>query len=135
MDKSIITRQELYDLVWQESLTAISKRLNIPYSHLRRVCKELNVPVPPHGYWLMLRFGKPITIIELPADYSGLSEVQISHTKSLGNDPNVLTITKKSAVDEIKTDRTLHLTVPIWKMLRMLVLVSWNWNFDLSICI
>jgi hypothetical protein len=112
MDKNTITRQELYEMLWKEPLTTISKRLNIPYAQLRKVCNEMNIPVPSSGYWIKLRFRKPVTVIELPADYNGINEVQITQTKSLDDDPNVLTITKKSAVEEIKADPKLTLTVP-----------------------
>jgi len=111
MEKIILTRKELYDLVWSESLTALSKRFNVTYSVLRRICTKMNIPVPPNGHWVKLRFGKPITVIDLPTGYEGVNEVQISPTESKDSVPNVLTITKKSAVDEIMSDKTLTLTV------------------------
>lgn len=111
MEKIILTRKELYDLVWSEALTALSKRFNVTYSALRRMCKEMHVPVPPNGHWSKLRFGKPVTVIELPTGYEGVNEVQISPTESKDNVLNVLDIEKKSAVDEIISDRTLPLTV------------------------
>lgn len=107
-----ITRQKLYEMVWSESLTALSKRLNVKYTALRKICDEMKVPVPPNGHWSRLKFNKPVTVIPLPEDYDGANEVQISPTPSAKNDPKVLTITKNSAVEEIKSDKKLPLTVP-----------------------
>ena len=112
MEKNTITRQELYDLVWSESLTALSKRLNVKYTALRRICTEMKVPIPPFGHWARLKFDKPVKVIDLPEEYSGANEVQISPTASAKNDPKVLTITKNSAVEEIKNDKSLPLKVP-----------------------
>jgi len=77
MEKETITRQELYDLVWKESLTAISKRLNIPFTHLRKICRDLDVPIPPNGHWSKLNFGKTVEIIQLPQDYEGENEINL----------------------------------------------------------
>ena len=112
MEKNTLTRQELYDLVWQESLTAISKRLNIPYSHLRKICQEMKVPVPPNGHWSKLQFGKPVEIIELPKDYSGANEIKLYPSQNDIGNPKVITLYKKTAADLIREDKTLPLKVP-----------------------
>jgi len=112
MDKITLSRNELYDLVWSEPLTALSKRLNVKYTELRRICNEMKVPLPPHGHWSKLKFGNPLTVLELPTDYDGANEVQITPIESQGNNPDVLKITKKSVADEIKADPKLTLTIP-----------------------
>jgi hypothetical protein len=112
MENITITRQKLYEMVWKESLTAISKRLNIPYSHLRKVCTEMNVPVPPNGHWSKLQFGKPVEIIELPQNYTGANEIKLFPDDKTTSSPKVLTFHKKSAADLIKEDETLPLKVP-----------------------
>jgi len=112
MEKIVLTRQELYNLVWNESLTAISKRFNVRYTQLRKICIEMKVPVPQNGHWSKLKFGKPVTVIELPEDYEGANEVQIRATVKTEQDSNVLTIAKKTEVDEIINDQTLPFKVP-----------------------
>jgi hypothetical protein len=112
MEKNTITRQELYDLVWKESLTALSKRLYIPYTHLRKICTEFNIPIPPNGHWSKLLFGKPVEIIKLPQDYQGENEIKLYSTEDDISNPEILTFHKKSAVDLIKEDKSLQLTVP-----------------------
>lgn len=112
MEKITLSRQELYDLVWSESLTALSKRFNIRYTELRKICLEMKVPVPQNGHWSKLKFGKSVTVIDLPKDYGGVNEVQISATVKAEQDSSVLTIAKKPEVDEIINDPTLPFKVP-----------------------
>ncbi|WP_242974415.1 hypothetical protein [Lacrimispora amygdalina] len=39
----------------------VSKKYNAPYSHLLKLCKEVDIPIPPSGYWTKLNFGKSVT--------------------------------------------------------------------------
>ena len=112
MEKNTITRQELYDLVWKESLTAISKRLNIQYSHFRKICKEMQVPLPPNGHWSKLQFGKPVEIIELSQDYSGANEIKLYPSQNDVGKPEILIFHKKPDADLIKEDESLPMKVP-----------------------
>lgn len=112
MEKNTITRQELYDLVWKESLTAISKRFNIPFTHLRKICSEMNVPLPPNGHWSKLQFGKPVEIIQLPQEFRGENDIKLYPDANDISNPEVLTFNKKSAIDLIKDDKALPLAVP-----------------------
>jgi len=46
MDKKIYTRQELYELVWNEPLSKLAKKLNIETQYLKDICLESNIPLP-----------------------------------------------------------------------------------------
>jgi hypothetical protein len=112
METYIITRQELYDLVWKETLTSISKRLEISFVCLRKICRDFNIPIPPHGYWSKIQFGKVVHIIELPQEFKGDNEINIyPKNKDLSN-PEGVTFHVKSVVDLIKEDKSLLLKVP-----------------------
>lgn len=63
-----ITRKELYDLVWSEPMTTVSKRFGLSDNGLRKHCKSMNIPTPPAGYWAKLKFGKQTKIIPLPKE-------------------------------------------------------------------
>lgn len=112
MKANKITRQELYDLVWKESLTSISKRLTIPFTHLRKICKEMSVPIPPNGHWSKLSFGKPVEIFKLSQDYQGRNEMNLYPDDEDISNQEMITFNRKSAVDLIKEDKSLTLTVP-----------------------
>lgn len=53
-----VTREELYEEVWAEPMTKVAARYGVSSTYLARVCKHLNVPRPPRGYWAQLVVGK-----------------------------------------------------------------------------
>lgn len=53
-----LSREQLYELVWQEPMLRVAERLGVSSSYMARVCTELRVPRPPRGYWAQLEFGK-----------------------------------------------------------------------------
>lgn len=60
------TRQEIFDLIWKESVTKVSEKLGIPTQILRKYCQRLNIPTPTSAYWSKLKFGKPVEVPALP---------------------------------------------------------------------
>lgn len=61
-----ITRENLYEEVWAEPMTKVAARYDVSSSFLARVCKQLNVPRPPPGYWPQLKVGKASPKPSLP---------------------------------------------------------------------
>lgn len=53
-----LTRQQLYDLAWQEPMLRVAERFAVSSSYMARVFTELRVPRPPPGYWAQREFGK-----------------------------------------------------------------------------
>lgn len=88
-----MTRRELYDLLWQKPITQLAKDLNIKYYTLKKICLNMNIPVPGSSYWSSLRYGKIITKPKLPP-YFGDDKVTIdkavSTTKSESIDQGIL---------------------------------------------
>ena len=66
MDKKIYTRQELFDLVWNEPLSKLATKFNIETQYLKDICLENNIPLPTRGYWSKVRFDKEIDKPILP---------------------------------------------------------------------
>jgi hypothetical protein len=54
----MVSRDELYQLVWSEPMTKIAERFNVSGSYLARICNLLNVPRPKRGYWAKFAVGK-----------------------------------------------------------------------------
>ena len=75
MEKSTFTRQELYDLVWSESILQLSKKLNISEGGLRRICIWMNIPTPKQGYWAKIHYGYKVEKEKLPLEFNEKSEV------------------------------------------------------------
>ncbi len=70
-DHGTVTREQLFDMVWQEPMLRIGERLGVSSSYMARVCTELRVPRPPRGYWAKLEFGKAPERPALPKSRPG----------------------------------------------------------------
>ena len=60
-----MSRQDLYDKIWEKSVAGVAKDFNIPYAQLMKQVKASNIPIPPSGYWTKINFGKPVDVIPL----------------------------------------------------------------------
>ncbi len=58
MEEIIVRRNELYDQVWKEPMSSLARRYNISDVGLAKVCRKLNVPIPPRGYWAKVQSGQ-----------------------------------------------------------------------------
>jgi hypothetical protein len=45
----MITREQLYELVWSKPMTKVAEELQVSGSYMARVCSVLNVPRPDRG--------------------------------------------------------------------------------------
>jgi len=68
--QKVLTRQELYDLVWVTPMIDLAKQFNFSDNGLRKVCKKYSIPVPKMGYWQKIRYGKPTSKTPLPPSKS-----------------------------------------------------------------
>jgi hypothetical protein len=66
------SREELYDLVWSEPITAIAKRLGLSGRGLAKACDRGNVSVPWRGYWQKLAAGQAPERVGLPPIAKGV---------------------------------------------------------------
>ncbi len=53
----MVSRLELYELVWSAPMTKVAQQFNVSSNYLARVCIALNVPSPPRGYWAKAAVG------------------------------------------------------------------------------
>lgn len=67
----MISREELYRLVWAEPMTKVAARFDVSGSYLARMCTLLNVPRPERGYWAKMAVGKAPAQPLLPAPLPG----------------------------------------------------------------
>jgi integrase len=58
VDLSHLTREKLYDLTGSMSLVKLGKKLGVSDVTLHKLCRKLNVPTPPVGYWSKLARGR-----------------------------------------------------------------------------
>jgi len=65
-DSVKLTRQELYELVWAEPIAKVGPKLGVSDTAVAKVCRKLNVPRPPRGYWARLEHGYRVHKPPLP---------------------------------------------------------------------
>lgn len=78
MEKIILTRKELYDLVWSKPVAALLRKFDIKNSELRKILKEKNIPTPEMGHWQRLQYGKPVEIKSLSDGFSGRDNITLT---------------------------------------------------------
>lgn len=61
-----ISRTELYARVWQTPMIRLGLEFGISGNGLAKICKRLNVPYPPRGFWAKKGAGKAVTVVGLP---------------------------------------------------------------------
>jgi hypothetical protein len=51
-------RQKLFEQVWEKPMTALAAEYGVSDVGLRKICKRLNIPLPPQGYHLRTHKGQ-----------------------------------------------------------------------------
>ena len=77
MTKIVLSRKELYDLVWSQPILTLSKKYDITGSGLRKICVKMNVPLPKAGHWQRIQHKKPVSVKPLPSQYSGETQIEL----------------------------------------------------------
>ena len=92
-----INRQQLYNEIWEIAVTGVSKKYNVPYSRLMKICKENSIPTPPAGYWTSISFGRQVEKIPMP-ESEIIEVVLVDDAKKQKNKPKE--VSKKKATGE-----------------------------------
>lgn len=53
-------RAKLLAEIWTEPVTALAPRYQLSDVGLQKLCRRLQIPTPPRGYWTRLKAGKPV---------------------------------------------------------------------------
>lgn len=85
-----LSRQQLYDEIWQVSVAGVARKYNLNYSKLIAKCREADIPFPSSGYWTKKNMGKDVSgeVVALPpADNENvellLTEVKLEKKKKI----------------------------------------------------
>ncbi len=115
LNKTIkISRQQLYDEIWQVSAAGVARKYNLNYSKLIAKCKESNIPFPPPGYWTRRYMGKDVSseFVELPpSDIETvellLSGVKLKNEKKLDSDKSVVKEKSESEINSVAVSKDI----------------------------
>jgi hypothetical protein len=77
MKKESITvnRNELYEQVWSEPVSRLAPKYGISDVGLKKICKKLNVPTPPLGYWTKIQHNIRVEKTPLPRFKRGQPQI------------------------------------------------------------
>src|SRR5262245_33809750 len=59
-------RDELYAQVWAKTIRDVAKDYGVSDVALKKICRKLNVPTPPQGYWLRDPAARDVVRPKLP---------------------------------------------------------------------
>jgi len=77
-----LSRDTLYELVWNAPLTELAAKLGISDVGLAKACRRAHIPLPGRGYWAKMEAGQATVQAALPAAPAGLPGlIRISGTR------------------------------------------------------
>ena len=96
-------RDELYKQVWATPMSRLAKEYGISDKGLAKICKKLNVPVPPRGYWATIRSGIKLKRKPLPKLRKGSPDAHYLNPRQNNNRSDNLDGFSDEAVKLIKS--------------------------------
>lgn len=64
--QNVYRREVLYQEVWNFPITEVAKKYAVSDVTIHRVCREMEIPTPPVGYWAKKQAGQEVMIPPLP---------------------------------------------------------------------
>lgn len=110
MNEKIITRKDLYDLVWSKPMTELAKEFSYSDNGLRKICIKHNIPMPKVGYWSKLKFGKKVLKTKLVKSENVNIKLYIDKTKE-ENTFHPVSL-RNQVKKEIENSKELNFIVP-----------------------
>ncbi|ODB85285.1 hypothetical protein A3195_16940 [Candidatus Thiodiazotropha endoloripes] len=77
-----LSREELFALIWERPTTEVAHELGISDVALGKLCRQLQVPKPPRGYWARVASGRTPKRPPLPAYRAEIEERLRKQVKS-----------------------------------------------------
>ncbi|MBR0850724.1 hypothetical protein JQ543_23485 [Bradyrhizobium diazoefficiens] len=81
-----LSREELHALVWATPMSRLAAQHGLSGTGLAKICRRLDVPYPPRGYWARREAGKKVAQAALPAIRPG-TRAQVTIAPSLPASP------------------------------------------------
>ena len=105
---NIYDRETLYQEVWAAPVTEVAKKYKVSDVAIHKVCKSLEIPTPPPGYWAKLRAGKPVEKAPLPKNSkvgkkTGLQTGYISQTQEVNHSLSFLADEERDVLIAVAT--------------------------------
>ena len=76
-----IAREQLYNEIWELSVSKVAKKYNLSHTKLKQACIDANIPTPSNSYWTNLAMGN--TVAKTPLPLSDIKEVILQKSKQV----------------------------------------------------
>lgn len=73
-----VTREELYEQVWETPLVRLAVQYGVSNVALGKTCRRLNIPLPGRGYWARVAAGEKVTRPPLPKSTAAQAWVRLA---------------------------------------------------------
>lgn len=82
-ERVTLHREKLYQEVWQTPISQLASKYGLSDVGLAKVCKRMDIPLPPRGYWQKRRYGHEVKESNLPAarKHQAQAETQINKSE------------------------------------------------------
>ena len=64
-EENIYDRKSLYQEVWSRPMRIVASQYGISDTMLKKICKNMDIPTPPRGYWAKVNNGQKVCIPQL----------------------------------------------------------------------
>ena len=64
--KNKIERNSLYNQVWSQPMSKLAPKYGISDVMLKKICRQMNIPTPPRGYWAKVQNNIRVDKVKLP---------------------------------------------------------------------
>ena len=110
-----IDRKTLYEEIWKIPTAQLAKKYGITDVALSKICKKLNIPKPPRGYWARKSAGQQVGRQKLPKLRSGQPfehhlEIRSGLTNSSEEKENDISSESKKIISKTKTLVPIHVS-------------------------
>ena len=97
MEKKTVSfqREQLYQEIWEISLSKVAKKYDVPYAKLKDACVQANIPLPSLSYWGNLQCGKEVSKTPLPP--SDQQEISVTFSYRVNTNALGALLEKESA--------------------------------------
>ena len=96
MSSRVISRAELYELVWLKPMVHISKSFGTSAADLRELCVTHDIPLPKAGHWMQVAAGKSVVRPKLSYRNRYQETIQITRTVAVERPATKVVVPKHS---------------------------------------
>ncbi len=108
---NVYEREKLYEQVWSQPVIQVAKLYGVSNVAIKKICKAMNIPTPPNGYWARIRNGYKVNKEPLPPAKKG-QNIKYGIDPSTNNLENIESLSFLG----IEEHKTLHEVIRLLKI-------------------